>query len=146
MLCFLNDQRASMRERMSKQHRKPPVPMTPIELWTARLDRLSRLWRVVLSLLITLELVVLCSVIIDRVFIDSVLKGKVGAMTPAWIAAALGLVFYAVGWWALVGFDLDPDEPWHAGRWAVWYVALGAAGLVLMVMLALFGLAFGYLL
>lgn len=117
-----------------------------IEQWAERLDRMSRVWRVVLSLLITLELVILLSLFIDRVLIDRVVAGDVGAAVPAWIAVILGIVLYVVGWWALVGFDLNPDRPWHAGTPAVLYVVAGGACLVILVILALFGLAFGYLL
>jgi hypothetical protein len=117
-----------------------------IEQWADRLDRMSRAWRVVLSLLITLELVILLSLFIDRVLIDRVVAGDVGAAVPAWIAVILGIVLYIVGWWALVGFDFNPDRPWRAGTPAVLYVAAGGACLVILVILALFGLAFGYLL
>jgi len=48
-----------------------------IEQWAERLDRMSRVWRVVLSLLITLELVILLSLFIDRVLIDQVIAGDV---------------------------------------------------------------------
>ena len=43
-----------------------------------RLDRLSRMRRVVLSLLVTLDLVILSSVLVDRLLIDSVVAGDVG--------------------------------------------------------------------
>jgi len=75
-----------------------------------------------------------------------VVEGDVDPLTPALIAVALGVILYAIGWWALVGFEGDPRRPWHAGTPAVLYVAAGGAGLVLIVMLALFGLAFGYVL
>jgi hypothetical protein len=122
------------------------VGASRIEQWADRLDRMSRVWRVVLSLLITLELVILLSLFIDRVLIDRVIAGDVGPGVPAWIAVILGIVFYAAGWWSLVGFDLNPNGPWHAGIPAVVYVAAGSAGLVLLAILALYGLAFGYLL
>ncbi|HVO72128.1 MAG TPA: hypothetical protein VMT24_18890 [Aggregatilineaceae bacterium] len=122
------------------------VGASRIEQWADRLDRMSRVWRVVLSLLITLELVILLSLFIDRVLIDWVIAGDVGPGVPAWIAVILGIVFYAAGWWSLVGFDLNPNRPWHAGIPAVVYVAAGTAGLLLLAILALYGLAFGYLL
>jgi hypothetical protein len=118
---------------------------TRVEAWAARLDRLSRLVRIVLSLLITLELVVLLSIVIDRALLDRVYEGEVGAMTPALIAAGLGIVLYAIGWWALVGFETD-DQPWRAGTPAVVYVTLGVIGLFLMFMLAVLGLLLSYIL
>ncbi len=117
-----------------------------IALWRERINRVPRLGRVVLSLLITLELVILLSVIIDRTLIDSVVEGDVDPLTPALIAAVLGVVLYGISWWALVGFDADPRTPWQAGLPAVAVVTAGIAGLLLIVVLALFGLAFGYVL
>lgn len=119
---------------------------SPIQRWAARVDQWPRLVRIAVSLLITLELVILVSVLIDRLLLDMVYEGDVGAMTPALIAAGLGLVFYAIGWWAMVGFDSDPNRPWRGGKRAVIWVGIGLAGLVLLIILALFGLAVGYLL
>jgi len=69
-----------------------------------------------------------------------------GAMTPALIEATIGVVLYVIGWWLLVGFDADPEKPWQARPLTVGYVAAGVVVLVLLIMLALFGLAFGYIL
>jgi hypothetical protein len=112
--------------------------------WTERINRMSRGGRIRLTLVITLVLTVLLSVVIDRTLIDRVVEGSVDPMLPALIAAGLGLVFYGVGWWAMVGFELN--EPWRAGTPAVVFVVAGVAGLVLIIVLALFGLVFGYLL
>jgi len=117
-----------------------------IERWAVRLGRLSRGWRVALSLAITLELVILISFVVDRLLIQRVVEGDLARAVPAWIAVGVGLVLYAVGWWALVGFEWDPARPWHPGRAAVLYTAAGGAGLLLVIVLALFGLAFGYFL
>jgi hypothetical protein len=122
-----------------------PAP-SRIDYWAARLDRVPRLTRVFLSLAITAELTVLLSLMVDRLLIDSVVSGDVDALVPALVAVGVGVVLYVVGWWALVGFDLDLNEPWHGGPPAVMYVAAGAAGAVLLVALILFGLAFGYVL
>src|SRR5512145_663729 len=92
-----------------------------IETWAGRLNRLSRPVRIGLIFLITLELVILFSVVIDRTLIDNVYEGTVDPMTPALIAAGIGFVLYAVGWWAVVGFA----EPWHARRPAVFFVWSG---------------------
>lgn len=117
-----------------------------IDQWAARLNRLSRMGRVVLSVLITLELVVLISLVIDKLLIDQVIEGDVDPMTPALIEAAIGIVFYVIGWALLVGFDSDAQKPWQASTPTVLYVAAGGVGLVLLIILALFGLAFGYIL
>ncbi|MBN1202336.1 MAG: hypothetical protein JXJ20_10815 [Anaerolineae bacterium] len=120
--------------------------VSPVERWSARIDRMGRRRRIILALLITLELVALTSLIIDRLLIGRVVEGDVNPMTPALIEAGLGLLFYGIGWWAMVGFDWDPQSPWRAGRPAVVYTVLGAASLVLLVLLVLFGLVFGYVL
>ena len=46
-----------------------------IERWAVRLGRLSRGWRVALSLAITLELVILISFVVDRLLIQRVVEG-----------------------------------------------------------------------
>jgi hypothetical protein len=61
---------------------------------------------------------------------------------PGW----LGQAAFLVGWWAVVGFDLNPAQPWHAGRPAGVYVAAGVIGLAVLIVLILFGLLFGYVL
>jgi hypothetical protein len=110
------------------------------------LDRLPRLRRVLLSLGITVEFVILASLVIDRLLIDSVLSGDVHPLVPAWVAAGLGVVFYGIGWWALVGFDFDADHPWRAGNPAGLYVTAGLLALALLAVLVLFGMMFGYVL
>ncbi len=117
-----------------------------IELWAARLDRMPRGARVAISLVITLVLVVLAWLVITLVLGVEILDPDPHLEVPLIVVIALGIVFYVIGWWALVGFDLDPQRPWHAGTAAVLYAAAGAASLVLVIMLALFGLAFGYIL
>ena len=119
---------------------------TRYERLVAWLDQMSRLRRVLLSLGITIEFVILASIVIDQLLIDAVLAGEVGPLVPAWIAAGLGVLFYGIGWWALVGFDVDPSRPWQAGNPAGLYVIGGAVALVLLVTLALFGMLFGYFL
>jgi len=110
-----------------------------IAQWAARLSRVPHVWRIVLGGLIAMELAILVWVIVDRVVIN-----EFGNITSTFVAVAVGVLAYGVGWWALVGFDGTPGEPWRAGAPAVWYVAAGAAGLVTLIMLAILGLAFGY--
>lgn len=117
-----------------------------IEQWAALVNRLPRATRIALSVVIALELTLLISLIVDRLLIASVYEGDVGAMVPALIAVGIGVMSYVIGWWALVGFDADPSRPWRAGRLAVLYTAAGAAGLIVLAMLILIGLAQGYIL
>jgi len=113
-----------------------------IDVWADRLARLSHWVRVFLALAIALELTVLLSIAVDRLLLDAVVDGDVDPMTPALIAVVFGVILYGIGWWAMIGFD----SPWQPGTPAVLYTAAGAAGLVILVALVLFGLAFGYLL
>lgn len=121
--------------------RENTVSSDRVAQWADRLTRIPHVWRIVLGLLIALVLAILAWVIVDRVVIN-----EFGSMTSTFVAVAVGLIAYGVGWWALVGFEDDPRHPWHAGAGAVWYVAAGAAGLVTLIMLAILGLIFGYVL
>ncbi|NDJ75783.1 MAG: hypothetical protein GYB65_05960 [Chloroflexi bacterium] len=117
-----------------------------IERWAARINRLPRLARVILSLVITLEVTALMWLLLALVFdlkLDEVDSTTTIVLV---IVLGLGLAAYVVGWWAMVGFDLDPDRPWQAGTATVLYVAGGIIAQVLLLVLALFGLAFGYIL
>lgn len=126
---------------MSRQDTRTP---SRTRLIANRISRMRRPTRILLSAAISLILVILASLIIDRLFIQGVYEGDVDPMTPALVVVGLGLVFYGVGWWAMVGFDLDPDHPWQAGIPAVAYVSVGLIGFVLMIILILLGLVIGY--
>ncbi len=110
------------------------------------LDRQPRGRRVALSLAITVELVILVSVMVDRLLVDRVIAGDLSRSAPAWIAAGTGVIVYVIGWWVLVGFDWNPGQPWRAGKGAVLFAVIGAAALIVLMVLALYGLLFGYLL
>ncbi|GIV81775.1 MAG: hypothetical protein KatS3mg051_1129 [Anaerolineae bacterium] len=114
--------------------------------WAAWIQRQSRGRRVALSLAITVELVILVSVVVDRLLVDRVTAGDLSRSAPAWIAAGTGVIVYVIGWWALVGFDWNPGQPWRAGKSAVLFTVIGAAALIVLIVLALYGLLFGYLL
>jgi hypothetical protein len=126
--------------------RKGTATTNRFEQWVAWLDRQSRGRRVALSLAITVELVILVSVVVDRLLVDRVIAGDMSRAAPAWIAVGTGVLVYVIGWWALVGFDWNPAQPWRAGNAAVFFTAVGAAALIVLMVLALYGLLFGYLL
>lgn len=117
-----------------------------IDQWADRMDRMPRTARIILSLAITLELVVLAWLIVAELFGIDIMDSGSKTTVPLLLVLVLGIVFYVVGWWAMVGFDTDPNRPWHAGSPAVLYLAAGAAGLIVLLLLALFGLALGYVL
>lgn len=126
--------------------RKEASTTSRFERWTTWLDRQPRGRRVALSLAITVELVILVSVVVDRLLVDRVIAGEMSRAAPAWIAVGTGVLVYVVGWWALVGFDWNPAQPWRAGNAAVLFTVTGAAALIVLIVLALYGLLFGYLL
>ncbi|GAB4414851.1 MAG: hypothetical protein Kow00106_10110 [Anaerolineae bacterium] len=126
--------------------RKGTATTNRFEQWVAWLDRQPRGRRVALSLAITVELVILVSVAVDRLLVDRVIAGDMARTVPAWIAAGTGLFVYVIGWWALVGYDWNPAKPWRAGHKGVLFTAIGVAALIVLVVLALYGLLFGYLL
>jgi hypothetical protein len=119
-------------------------PVSRVEQWSNRLNRMPRMLRMVLSLAITLELVILAWLLIAAVLDIHIFDPDPDLTLPLVLITALGLVFYSVGWWAMVGFDTS--GPWQAGPPAVIFAAAGCAGLILVIMLVLLGLAFGYIL
>jgi hypothetical protein len=131
---------------MSNQRKSSPV--TRVERWAARIDRLPRLTRVVLTLLITLELAGLTWPVAAFVFGVKPIDPDPGPATTLLflIVVPLGLVFYGVGWWAMVGFDMNPDQPWRATAASARYLVAGGVCLLLILLLVSFGLLFGYVL
>jgi hypothetical protein len=124
----------------------PAQPESRIDVWAGRINRLPRLARVFLSLLITLEYTGLLWLLAVLVFDIDVFATDPDTTWPLLLVLGVGLVVYGVGWWAMVGFDWDPNRPWQAERPAVLFVAAGVLALILLVALVLFGLAFGYVL
>lgn len=115
-----------------------------MQRWTARLSRWSRWLRVTLSLIITLELTVFVGLLVDSIVVGDALSQDVGARTTALvIIAVVGVVIYAVGWWALVGFDFDPDHPWQANAASVLFVLAGLIAFFVLAVLVVAGLLFG---
>jgi hypothetical protein len=112
--------------------------------WMARIDRMPRMTRIVLALFFTLVLVVLAWLVFSVLFGIEVFDPNPDATAPLVVVVVLGLVVYGVGWWSMVGFEID--QPWQAGLPAVVFVTAGLLGLLLIVVLVLFGLAFGYIL
>lgn len=65
---------------------------------------------------------------------------------PIVAVATVWLVVYAAGWYALIGFDLDEERPWQAGKPAVWIVVIGIIMTFLVALELIFGLLFGLVL
>lgn len=118
--------------------------LSQFAVWMARINRMPRTARVMFALFFTLELVILAWLVVSALFGIEVLDTDPDATAPLVIVVVLGLVVYGVGWWSMVGFEVT--EAWQAGLPAVIFVAVGMLGLVVLVILVLFGLAFGYIL
>ncbi len=67
--------------------RKGTATTNRLEQWAVWLDRQPRGRRVALSLAITVELVILVSLMVDRLLVDRVIAGDLSRSAPAWIAA-----------------------------------------------------------
>ena len=98
---------------------------------------LPRLVRIVLvalfGLAVTLSLSPLVDLIYDRYFfsVNTV-------MVPALVSSAFGLAMYMVGWWLVVGTVGEKPEKRTA---ILWYVAVGLAAVVVVVVLTALGVS-----
>lgn len=125
---------------MSKKTSKRPL--TRIERVALYLNGLSRPSRMGLN--IWISLVVMGVVGLPLVF---ALGGANGDSTASIVViTTLWFLVYAAGWHALLGFDLDEEHPWQAGRAAVWMLVIGIVMTFLAVLEIVFGLLFGFVL
>ncbi len=124
----------------------PQRSETRMALWVARIERWPRVGRMVLSFVIALILSGLVWWAVAQLLGIGPLEAHPNATLALGIVVVAGFVFYGYGWWVLVGFDTDPARPWQARPRSVWYVFLGGVGLVMVVVLLLLGLVYGYLL
>jgi len=115
-----------------------------IDLWARRLNRLPRPARILLSLVVTLELVILVWLALSQMFGINLFSTDSSLTVLLVVVLALGLVFYGIAWWAMVGFDSDPEHPWRAGTPAVILSILGVGGLVMVLVLGVLGLVLKY--
>lgn len=123
-------------------HTRESGPVSRMDRWAGRIDRLSRMMRVSLSLGITLVLVVLIWLVLGVIFGVEPLDPSPDTTAPLFLTVCLGMAVYAVGWAALVGFELDPERPWRAGPASVLMVVAGLTGLIMVIMLVIYALVF----
>ena len=124
----------------------PQRSETRMALWLARIERWPRVGRIALSFIITLVLAGLVWWAVAKALGIGPLEEHPDATLALVIVVVAGFAFYVYGWWVLVGFDRDPARPWQAHPRSVWYVWVGGVGLLLAVLLLLFGLVYGYIL
>jgi hypothetical protein len=120
-------------------------PVRLIDRITYRAQSMSRPTRIVINTLISLLIVALIGLPI-MFFIAGDDSGESGGTStmPVTILAVLWLIIYGVGWWALVGFDIE--EEWQPGRPAGWMLVVGIGGLLLLIIEIMASLLFGLLL
>jgi hypothetical protein len=115
------------------------------EIIMGRIDRMSRFSRIVLNIGISLAAVVAVAFPIVLFFDSGANELGEGDVlyTPIIIVAVVWLIIYAFGWAALVGFELDLDNPWKAGKPAVTIVIIGIIATCFAVLEIIMGLLFG---
>lgn len=129
---------------MSK--RPKPTQSTRAERITTWVERLSRSRRIALNIFISLVVMAVVGLPIVYIFGQNASDTGSGEFLylPTLIITVIWFAVYWFGWLALVGFDWDPNEPWHAGSSALWMIAIGLSALFLLVLEIIFGLLFGY--
>lgn len=116
-----------------------------IDKITYRAQGMSRPTRIIINTLISLLIVALIGV--PMMFLiagDDSAEGGGASTLPVTIIAVLWLIIYGVGWWALVGFDIE--EEWQPGRPAGWMLVVGIGALLILIIEIVAGLLFGLLL
>lgn len=116
--------------------------LTRTERIVARIDALSRPSRMALN--IWVSLVVMGVIGLPLVFLTGGENG--GSTASVIIVAVVWLIVYATGWYAFLGFDLDEERPWQAGKPAVWMVVMGVVMTFLVIVELIFGFLFGFVL
>lgn len=125
---------------------KKPRDTSPLPAFTERLivwiDRWARPLRIAMATYVTLVVIVMLGYVMDLLILDQVYAGEISTTVPTLIITVLGVVTYGVGWWLLVGFDLNPDRPWQATFASAMWVILGAVGTLIILLALIFGYLF----
>lgn len=125
---------------MSKNTSKRTLTRT--ERLATRIDTFSRPSRMALN--IWVSLVVMGVIGLPLVFLTGGENG--GSTASVVVVAVVWLIVYATGWYAFLGFDLDEERPWQAGKPAVWMVVMGVVMTFLVIVELIFGFLFGFVL
>lgn len=110
----------------------PPVLLS----LTERVLRLPRALRVLIAAVFALAATLLVTPVIDLVYVDNFFDPST-IIVPALVACGVGMVVYVIGWRLIIGTVGDTLAARPA---TLVYLALGAAGLLLVIGLVVYGL------
>lgn len=107
--------------------------------WAQAVLRMPRLTRVGLVSVFALSVTVAIFPLVDSVYVQFFFS-QATVILPSLVSAGFGLLMYILGWWLLVG---TVGEAPPARISVLWYVAVGLLAIVLIIVLALFGIVTG---
>ncbi len=126
---------AHMINKDGKLMSQPAQSRPASERLIERIVHLSRLTRILLAAVFALALTLAITPLVDQhlpaIFFDSSTR-----VIPALISTAAGLVFYGVGWRLIIGYA---GEAAAARPAILWYISIGAAACVVVVVLLVIG-------
>lgn len=113
-----------------------------------RIDNMSRFSRIMLNISISIAVVIAVAFPVVFLFSNGVNELEEGEVlyTPLIIVGVIWMMVYGFGWAALVGFDLDVENPWKAGKPAMWITVLGVIAAFSAVLEIILFLLFGFFL
>lgn len=118
----------------------PPPPSSAlsraINRVVTRACGLPRLGRILIASLFALAVTLAVRPVIDLIYLDNFYTPDTVGV-PAWIATAVGFGMYAVGWRVYVGLTGETPQP---GRAPALFLAVGAAALIVVIVLSVHGL------
>lgn len=120
---------------MNQPAEAPPAAARLID----RVVHLGRLARILLALIFAIAVTLAVTPLIDELYLANFYNINTRAI-PAFLSTALGLIYYGLGWRLIVGYAGEVPEPRRA---ILWYVAVGAAACILVIVLLIIGAVTG---
>ncbi len=117
-----------------------------MDAFAGRMNTWSRPLRIAIATLTAVLWVGLLIAILNAVLPADSFQDPDSAFNIVLGLSIFGMVLYGVGWALLVGFDLDPDQPWQAKRPAVYYLLSGGIALTLIVLGVIVGVFYAFVL
>lgn len=125
---------------MTKKPSAQKARQTPLSLWIdgmiQRAFRLPRIGRVLVCAVIALAATLTIRPLIDLIYLDNFYDPST-VIVPAWIATAVGIAVYVIGWRLVVGMAGETPTPSRAGAY---YLMFGAGLIVYVAALTVHGL------